>query len=174
AGVTMQIELRDNSFDMSKLQAIVTAVETDAQSQSSIQRVMAPFRASVPQYTVEVDRVKTETLQLTVDQVFQALTAYLGSAYVDQFNKFGRTFQIYVQADANSRLRLEDVRNLMVRNKAGNMIPLGTLITITPTVGPSLISLYNLYPSATVVALPKAGVSTGQTIGLMENIAAST
>src|SRR5262249_56474282 len=129
AGVTMQIELRDGSFDLAKLQAIVSSVESDAQSQSSIQRVIAPFRASVPQYLVEVDRVKTETLQLTVDQVFSALTGYLGAAYVDQFNKFGRTFQIYVQADANFRLRLEDVRNLTVRNQAGNMIPLGTLLT---------------------------------------------
>ena len=118
AGVTMQVELRDGSFDLGKLQAIVNAVEADAQSQSSIQRVMASFRANVPQYVVEVDRVKTETLQLTVDQVFSALTGYLGSAYVDQFNKFGRTFQIYVQADAQFRLRLEDVRNLTVRNKA--------------------------------------------------------
>ena len=99
---------------------------------------MAPFRSSVPQYTVEVDRVKTETLQLTVDQVFSALAGYLGSSYVDQFNKFGRTFQIYVQADSQFRLRLEDIENLTVRNKAGNMIPLGTLINITPTVGPSL------------------------------------
>jgi HAE1 family hydrophobic/amphiphilic exporter-1 len=174
AGVTMQIVLRDGSFDLDKLQAIVSNVEARAESQSSVQRVMAPFRSRVPQYTVEVDRVKAETLQLTTDQIFSALSGYLGSAYVDQFNKFGRTFQIYVQADSNFRLRLEDVQNLTVRNKAGDMIPLGTLITIKPTVGPSLISLYNLYPSATVVALPVAGVSTGQLIGLMENIAAGT
>ena len=174
AGVTMQIELRDSSFDLAKLQAIVSTMEASAQSQSSIQRVIAPFRANVPQYVITVDRVKTETLQLTLDQVFSALTAYLGAAFVDQFNKFGRTFQIYVQADANFRLRLEDVRNLKVRNKAGDMIPLGTLITITPSVGPSLISLYNLYPSATMVALPVAGVSTGQTIGMMESLAANT
>src|SRR5262245_62398878 len=70
AGVTMQLELRDASFDLAKLQAVVTAVETDALSQSSIQRVMAPFRANVPQYIIEVDRVKTETLQLSGDQVF--------------------------------------------------------------------------------------------------------
>ena len=70
---------------------------------------MAPFRSSVPQYTVEVDRVKTETLGVTVDQVFSALGGYLGSAYVDQFTKFGRTFQIYVQADSQFRLRLEDI-----------------------------------------------------------------
>src|SRR3954452_24387001 len=102
----MQIELRDSSFDLGKLQTMVTAVETNAESQSSIQRVMAPFRSRVPQYTVEIDRVKTETLKLTADQVFSALSGYLGAAYVDQFNKFGRTFQIYAQADSRFRLRL--------------------------------------------------------------------
>jgi HAE1 family hydrophobic/amphiphilic exporter-1 len=135
---------------------------------------MAPFRSHAPQFVISVDRVKTETLQLTLDQVFAALAGYLGSSYVDQFNLFGRTFQIYVQADARFRLRLDDVGNLTVRNKSGNMIPLGTLITITPTVGPPLISLYNLYPSATIVALPRPGVSTGQTMRLMEEIADRT
>jgi hydrophobic/amphiphilic exporter-1 (mainly G- bacteria), HAE1 family len=135
---------------------------------------MAPFRSGVPQYTIDVDRVKTQTLGVSVDQVFAALTGYLGSAYVDQFNKFGRTFQIYVQADAQFRLRLQDIANLTVRNRDGKMIPLGTLISITPVVGPSLISLYNLYPAATLVAMPVAGVSTGETMALMEQLAART
>ena len=174
AGATLQIELRDSSFDLAKLQNVVSAVEANTQTQSSIQRVIAPFRSRAPQFVVSVDRVKTETLRLTVDQVFSALTGYLGSSYVDQFNAFGRTFQIYVQADSQFRLRLEDVKNLTVRNRDGNMIPLGTLVSITPTVGPPLISLYNLYPSATIVTLPKAGVSTGQTIKLMEEIADRT
>ncbi len=172
AGATMQIELRDGSFDLAKLQATVDAFVANAATQSSLQRVQASFRSNVPQYTVEVDRVKTETVHVTVDQVFSALAGYLGSSYVDQFNKFGRTFQIYVQADSQFRLRTEDIANLTVRNSDGNMIPLGTLVTITPAVGPSLISLYNLYPSATVIGLPAAGVSTGETIKLMEEIAA--
>jgi HAE1 family hydrophobic/amphiphilic exporter-1 len=174
AGVTMQVELRDGSFDLAKLQNVVGGIEANALAQSAIQRVMAPYRSRVPQYTVEVDRAKVETLRLTLDEVFSALSGYLGSAYVDQFNKFGRVFQIYVQADAQFRLRPENLRNLMVRNRDGNMVPLGTLVTITPTVGPSLISLYNLYPAATVVALPVAGFSTGQTIRLMEEMAGST
>src|SRR5262249_15394312 len=174
AGVTMQLELRDGSFDLFKLQSMVTSVEANAEAQSDIQRVMAPFRATVPQYIVDVDRVKTETLRVSVDQVFSALSGYLGAAYVDQFTKFGRTFQIYAQADSQFRLRLEDVRNLTVRNKDGNMVPLGTLLTITPTVGPSLISLYNLYPSATLVAIPAAGISTGETMSLLEDLAART
>src|SRR5262249_24943170 len=147
AGATMQIELRDSSFDLAKLQSAADALVANAQGQSSLQRVQTTFRAGAPQYTVQVDRVKTETLRLTVDQVFSALAGYLGSSYVDQFNKFGRTFQIYVQADADFRLRLEQLQNQSVRNKDGNMVPLGTLLTVTPTVGSSLISLYNLYPS---------------------------
>jgi len=174
AGTTLQIELRDSSFDLAKLQTIASSVEANAQSQSSIQRVIAPFRSRAAQFTISVDRVKTETLQLTVDQVFSALSGYLGSTYVDQFNAFGRTFQIYVQGDSQFRLRLEDVRNLTVRNKNGDMIPLGTLISIEPAVGPPLISLYNLYPSATIVTLPQPGVSTGQTMKLMEQIAERT
>ena len=95
-------------------------------------RVIAPYRATVPQYIVDVDRVKTQTLGLTVDQVFDALGGYLGSSYVDQFNKFGRTFQIYVQADSQFRLRTQDINLLTVRNNDGDMIPLGTLVTIKP------------------------------------------
>jgi HAE1 family hydrophobic/amphiphilic exporter-1 len=174
AGATMQIELRDSSFDLAKLQASLDAFVANAATQSSLQRVQASFRSGVPQYTVTVDRVKTEVVHLTVDQVFAALSGYLGASYVDQFNKFGRTFQIYVQADSQFRLRPEDIAGLTVRNSNGNMIPLGTLVTVTPTVGPSLISLYNLYPSATVIALPAAGVSTGDAIKLMEEIAART
>jgi len=174
AGVTMQLELRDSSFDLAKLQAALDTFVANASTQSSLQRVQASFRSSVPQYTVTVDRVKTEALKLTTDQVFSALSGYLGSTYVDQFNKFGRTFQIYVQADSQFRLRLTDLDNLTVRNKDGNMIPLSTLVSVTPAVGPSLISLYNLYPSATVIAIPQAGVSTGDTMKLLEEIAAKT
>ncbi len=174
AGVTMQLELRDSSSDLAKLQAALDTFVANASTQSSIQRVQASFRSSVPQFTITVDRVKTEALKLTTDQVFATLSSYLGSSYVDQFNKFGRTFQIYVQADSQFRLRLDDLANLTVRNKDGNMVPLSTLVTVTPTVGPSLISLYNLYPSATVIAIPQAGVSTGETMTLMEEIAANT
>jgi hydrophobic/amphiphilic exporter-1 (mainly G- bacteria), HAE1 family len=174
AGVTLQIELRDASFDLAKLQATVDAFVANAATQSSLQRVQASFRSSMPQYLVQVDRVKSETLHVTLDQVFSALSGYVGSSYVDQFNKFGRTFQIYLQADAQYRLRPEDIANLTVRSQDGHIIPLGTLVSITPTVGPSLISLYNLYPSATVIAVPATGISTGQTIKLMEQIAGST
>ena len=158
AGFAMQVELRDGNADFGKLQAITGAMVANAQTQSALQRVSSSFRSMVPQFDVEVDRVKTQTLHVTTDQVFSTLSSYLGSSYVNQFTKFGRTFQVYAQADAQFRLTARDIENLMVRNQQGDMIPLGTVATITPSVGPSLISLYNLYPSATVIGLPAAGL----------------
>jgi HAE1 family hydrophobic/amphiphilic exporter-1 len=149
-------------------------VVKDAQTQSGLQRVTSSFRSSVPQVKVEIDRAKVETLQVSMDDVVSTLAAYLGSSYVDQFNKFGRTFQVYVQADSQFRLRPSDIELLPVRNKQGSMIPLGTMVSITPTVGPSLLSLYNLYPSSTVLGLPATGFSSGEAMALMEQIARRT
>jgi hydrophobic/amphiphilic exporter-1 (mainly G- bacteria), HAE1 family len=174
AGFAMQVELRDGNADYAKLQAITAAMTANAQSQSALQRVSSPFRATVPQFDIEVDRVKTQTLHVTTDAVFSALASYLGASFVNQFNKFGRVFQVYVQADANSRLTTHEIENLMVRNQNGDMIPIGTLATVKPAVGPSLISLYNLYPSATIVGLPAQGYSSGQSLRLMEEIANKT
>jgi hydrophobic/amphiphilic exporter-1 (mainly G- bacteria), HAE1 family len=174
AGFTFQVLLSDNSLDFGKLASVVDTTVENAGTQSSIRLVLSSFRSNVPEYTIDVDRVKAQSLQVSVDQVFNALGGYLGSSYVNQFTKFGRTFQVFVQADSNFRLRLEDLRNLWVRNNAGSMIPLGTLVTITPVTGPSLISLYNLYPSASIVGIPARGYSTGQAMALMEQVAKST
>jgi HAE1 family hydrophobic/amphiphilic exporter-1 len=174
AGFAMQVELRDGSSDYVKLQSATAAIVANAQSQSGLQRVQSPFRATVPQVAVEVDRIKAQALHVSVDQVFSTLASYLGSSYVDQFNKFDRTFQIFVQADAAFRLRPTDIENLTVRNQQGNMVPLGTLIKMSPTVGPSLVSLYNLYPSSTIIGLPAQGFSSGQAMHLMEEIASQT
>ena len=174
AGFAMQIELRDGNSDYAKLQAITQAMVANAQTQSALQRVQSPFRATVPQFDVEVDRIKTQTLHVTTDEVFSALASYTGSSFVNQFNKFGRVFQVYAQADAQFRLTPRDIANMMVRNQNGDMIPIGTLAKITPAVGPSLISLYNLYPSSTIVGLPAQGYSSGQSLNLLEQIADKT
>jgi HAE1 family hydrophobic/amphiphilic exporter-1 len=118
--------------------------------------------------------VKAQALQVNVDQVFQALSAYLGSSYVNQFTRFGRTFQVFVQANAEFRQRIEDINQLSVRNSAGSMIPLGTLVQVRAVNGPSLISLFNLYPTATVIGLPARGHSSGEMIDLMAQLADKT
>jgi hydrophobic/amphiphilic exporter-1 (mainly G- bacteria), HAE1 family len=170
-GFTFQIELKDGSFDLPKLQSITNAVVSAANGQSVLQRVNTTFRASVPQLAIEVDRTKAESLHVTVQQVFDTLTSYLGSTYINQFNKFGRTFQVYTQADSQFRVRQSDVENLPVRNTDGNMIPLGTIVHFKSDVGASLISLYNLYPSSTIIGMPAAGYSSGEAMNLMEQIA---
>jgi hydrophobic/amphiphilic exporter-1 (mainly G- bacteria), HAE1 family len=173
-GFNMQVQLRDGSTDFAKLQSVTSAIVTNAQAQSALQRVSTTFRAVAPQVRVDVDRVKAETLHVSLDQVFATLSTYFGSTYVEQFNKFGRVFQVYVQADAGFRVRPRDIENLYVRNDQDSMIPLGTLVSLTPVVGPPLISLFNLYPSASVIGLPATGFSSGQVMRLMEEDAAKT
>jgi HAE1 family hydrophobic/amphiphilic exporter-1 len=168
AGFTMQVELRDGSMDLAKLQSTTDTIVANARSQSAIRMVMTSFRAAAPQLRVDVDRVKAQTLHVSVDQVFATLATYFGSSYVVQFNRFGRVFQVYAQADAQFRLRPRDIENLTVRNQQGDMIPLGTLAAIVPTVGPSLISLYNLYPSSSIIGVPAASISSGDAMHLMD------
>jgi HAE1 family hydrophobic/amphiphilic exporter-1 len=173
-GFTMQVELRDGSFDYPRLQTLSRTIVASANSQSGLQRVSTFFRAGVPQLQVAVDRVKSETLNVSVGDVFNTLGAYIGSSYVNQFNKFGRTYQVYVQADSKFRLLPGDIEKLSVRSQDGKMIPLGTLVQVQYTVGPSLISLYNLYPTATIVGGAAQGFSSGEALGLMEQIADRT
>jgi HAE1 family hydrophobic/amphiphilic exporter-1 len=172
SGATMQIELRDGSFDFRKLETLANQMAEAGAGQSSFQRMMTTFRSDAPQYRIDVDRVKAQTLNVNVDQVFSTIQTFMGSTFVVQFNKFGRTFQAYVQADAQFRLRPDDITQLTVRNKDGRTVPIGTIATVEQTTGPPLISLYNLYPTATVIGIPVQGVSSGQAMDLMEQMAA--
>ncbi|HTC12036.1 MAG TPA: multidrug efflux RND transporter permease subunit [Acetobacteraceae bacterium] len=174
SGFTMQLESRDGSFDYAQLQRVAQTVTKDGNSQSALQRLNTTFRADVPQIRVEVDRTKAETLRVPVSDVFSALSGYVGSTYVNQINKFGLTFQVYVQADSQYRLHPSDVLKLSVRNMEGQMVPLGSLVQVKSEVGPALISLYNLYPTATVVGGPAPGFSSGQAMNIMEQIADNT
>jgi HAE1 family hydrophobic/amphiphilic exporter-1 len=174
SGFTMQVELRDGSFDYTRLQTLSGTIAADGNTQTGLQRLVSPFRAGVPQLQVLVDRVKAETLHVSVGDVFATLSAYIGSSYVNQFNKFGRTFQVYVQADSQYRLQPRDIETLSVRSLDGKMIPLGTLVQVRQVVGPPLISLYNLYPTATIVGGAAQGFSSGEALSLMEQIADTT
>jgi HAE1 family hydrophobic/amphiphilic exporter-1 len=174
SGFTMQTQLKDGSFNYQMLEAITRQIVQNGSSQSALQHLNTSFRAGVPQFEVVVDRVKAETLGVTVGQVFSALSGYIGSSYITQFNKFGMTFQVYAQADSRYRLRPEDLANLKVKAGNGTMVPLGTVVTIKPMVGPSLISLYNLYPSATIVGTSAPGFSSGQALDIMDQIAQRT
>ena len=117
-GFTMQIQIRNGDFDYDLLQNLANTVVADGNAQSGLQRLATTFRSGAPQFSVTVDRTKAEALGITVGQVFAALSGYVGSSYVTQFNKFGHVFQIYAQAQADRRASVDDIRDLKV--KAGN------------------------------------------------------
>jgi HAE1 family hydrophobic/amphiphilic exporter-1 len=169
-GFTLMIQVKDGSVDLNKLGNVTNAIVQDAASQSMVQKVFTTYRATSPQIYISVDRSKAEKLGVTVGQVFSALEDYIGSSYVSQFNKFGQVFQVYVQADSRFRMRPQDLLNYKIRTPAGQMVPLGTLVEIKQAQGPSLITLYNLYPAATISGQQAQGYSSGQVMSLMEQI----
>jgi len=170
-GFTMMIEQRDGSDDFAKLQRVTHTVLEDAAGQPGLQRLVSTFRAGVPQIEVVVDRTKAEALGVSVGDVFATLSGYIGSSYINQFNQFGRTFQVYAQADSRFRLNMSDILQLTVRGQSGQMVPLGAVVQVRPTVGPAMVTLYNLYPAASIVGAPAPGYSSGQAISIMEDLA---
>ena len=128
------------------------------------------FRANVPQLYLELDRTKAKTLGIPLSDIFATLQAYLGSAYVNDFNLFGRTYRVMIQADSQFRSRVEDINQLEVRDARGNMIPLGTLLSIQDTVGAQAITRYNLYPAASITGAPRPGFSSGEAVRTMEEL----
>jgi len=169
-GFTMQVEIRNGNFDYGLLQNLANTVIKAGNAQSGLQRLNTTFRAGAPQLYVTVDRTKAETLGVTVGNVFSALSTYVGSNYAAQFNKFGHVFQLYTQALPAYRASASDVRNLKVKAGNGTMTPIGTVVDIKESQGPLLISLYNLYPSATVVGNAAPGFSSGEALDIMDQI----
>lgn len=170
-GFQMQLELQDGSFDYQKLQTATDNLINYASQQPELQHLMSSFRASAPQLAAPINRTKAESLGVSVGDASNALQTYLGSSYVNLFSKYGQVFQVYVQAEANSRMTSADVRNFYVKNQTGGMVPLGTLTDLTPAVGPSIISLYNLYPSSNLYGTAAPGYSSGEAMAVMEQLA---
>jgi multidrug efflux pump len=124
--------------------------------------VFTTFTTKVPQLHAEIDRVKAKSMNVSLDDLNDTLQTYLGSLYVNDFNRFGRTYQVTAQADGNFRARAEDIRKLKTRNAAGEMVPLGTLVDVTETTGPDKVIRYNMYPAADINGIALPGVSSGQ------------
>jgi HAE1 family hydrophobic/amphiphilic exporter-1 len=170
-GFQMQLEMLGGSFDYQKLNALTEEIVRRAHSVPTLARVMTTFRADAPHVALTVDRARAETLRVSVGDVFAALTDYVGSTYVNQFNKFGLSLQVYVQAESQYRLHPEDLLNLYVRSQDGQMVPIGAVAHLASEIAPPLITLYNLYPSATILGGPARGFSGGQAMAAMEEIA---
>ena len=129
------------------------------------------FNTHTPQIYADIDRTKAELLQVPIDRVFNTLSVYMGSAYINDFNLLGRTYQLNAQADNPFRLSVRDVENLKTRNNYGDMVPIGSVATFRDTTGPFRVPRYNLYPAAEVQLSLARGFSTGQAIAAIEKIA---
>ncbi|MCA0301777.1 MAG: multidrug efflux RND transporter permease subunit [Proteobacteria bacterium] len=173
-GFQMQVEQKDGTFDWVKLQNATNNLIQQAGTQSGLANLVTSYRAGAPHVWVDIDRIKAETLKVSIGDVFSTLSSYLGSSYVNRFNKYGLTLMVFMQAESKYRTQPRDILQLEVRNKDGKMVPIGALAELRQSSGPPLISLYNLYPSAAIVGAPAPGFSSGEAMDLMDQVANAT
>jgi len=172
-GFKIQIEDR-RSAGLPALQEATDNLIARASQQPGLVGLFTSFRSNVPQLYLDIDRKKVETLNVPISSVFSTLQTYLGSTYVNDFNFLGRTYQVNAQAESNFRIRPSDIQQLYTRNTQGGMVPLGTLLNIHLIAGPDKVMHYNLYPSAEIAGSTAPGVSSGQAIQWMEQLAQET
>jgi len=153
------------------LQNAIANLIAGGSGQTGVAGLNTTYSASTPQIWADVNRTQALTYGVPIQDVFSTLQTYLGSAYVNDFNLFGRTYQVRAQADTAFRLKAGDIMKLEVRNNQGNMVPLGSLITATDTVGPAILTRYNLIAGASVFGSAAPGFSSGQALELMEQLA---
>jgi multidrug efflux pump len=153
------------------LQANADNLAVKGNQQPGIVGVFNGLRAETPQLYAEIDRTKAKTMNVALNDVFDTLQVYLGGYYVNDFNRFGRTWQVNVQAEAAFRVDAEAVKNLKVRNGDGDMVPLGSVVNIRDSTGPLTITRYNMFPAAPVTGVTKPGASTGDVMQAMEELA---
>jgi len=171
-GFQMQVEDREG-VGADKLMEYTQAIVAEAKKRPEIDpKTTSTFRAGVPQIYLNIDRVKAEKMGVPISDVFAALQANIGSVYVNDFNKFDRTFQVRVQADSRFRTDPSLLRKLEVRNRTGGRVPLATLMGIETRLGPQSVTRYNLYPTASINGGAAPGVSSGEALKVMEEIGA--
>lgn len=169
----VQMMLQQNSGGSPQDLASATGSMVYSANQSAdIARAYSTFRANVPQVFVDLDREKAKTLGIGVSDVFSTLQAYLGSYYINDFNIFGRVYKVMIQAEGNYRDKVEDIGNLYVKSGDGTMVPLRTLLTTENVLGPQILTRYNMFRAASVMADPAPGASTGVVINEVEAAAA--
>jgi len=172
-GFKLEVEDRGDAGPKALYDAVQNALKQGYQN-PALAGLFSSYQVNVPQLDVGIDRVKVMQDHVNLDDVFQTLQVYLGSLYVNDFNRFGRTYEVLAQADAPFRSRIDDISTLQVRNAAGRMIPLGAFLSVTPTYGPDIVQRYNGYTSADINGGPAPGYSSGQAQAAMTRILEST
>ncbi|MET1415718.1 multidrug efflux RND transporter permease subunit [Roseibium sp. HPY-6] len=169
-GVQLMLQQTGGGTPQDLASAVGSMVYSANQSEE-IARAYSTFRANVPQVFVDLDREKAKTLGIGVSDVFTTLQAYLGSFYINDFNIFGRVYKVMIQAEGQYRDKVEDIGRLYVRSQDGTMVPLRSILTTENVLGPQILTRYNMFRAAAVMADPAPGASTGVVINEMESAA---
>ena len=161
AGFKLQVEDRTDQGNEA-LNRVMGEIQAKAAQTPGLMAVFSNFNIRVPQLEARVDRIKAMQLGVEVQDIFDTMQAYLGSIYINDFNRFGRTYEVIAQADTPFRTRVDDILRLQVRNSSGKMVPLGAVVNITSTTGPDSALRYNGFRSADLNGVPATGYSSGQ------------
>jgi HAE1 family hydrophobic/amphiphilic exporter-1 len=171
AGFNFLVQDRSGSLSVERLGELSQQFAAAARQRPEVGNIFTSFDPRYPQVKVEMDREKARKLGVPINEAFQALASSLGGSYVNDFNRFGRLFRVYVQAEADYRRRPEDIGEIWVRSKStGQMIPLSTLVTITPQGGTELTNRFNLLRSVEFNGTPGAGYASGQALAALEEV----
>jgi multidrug efflux pump len=171
-GYKIVLEDRGN-LGLGELERVSQQVVARGNSTDGLQGLFSSSGTNTPWVYLDIDRTKCMALGVQVSDVFNALQVYIGSYYVNNFNEFGRTWQVIVQGRPSIRADTSDIKLLQVRNNQGQMIRLGTLLDVRDTSGPVMVMRYNLYSAAAITGSAASGTSSGQAIDLMQEIASS-
>ena len=171
-GFKIVVEDRSGDLGTKELETVANEIVAKGNADSRLKGLFTSFRANTPWLFLDIDREKAKLMGVSIAELFNTLQVYLGSLYVNDFNRFGRTWQVNVQGDADFRKQIDDLTGLRVRGERGGMVPLGTLAQIRDVSGPVMIIRYNLYPSATVNLNVGPGTSSGQAFDIMDNVVA--
>jgi hydrophobic/amphiphilic exporter-1 (mainly G- bacteria), HAE1 family len=175
SGFNFLIQDRSGTMSLQQLGEQTRKFLVAARQRPELRNLFTSFDPNYPQVKVDLDREKARTLGIPVNEVFQALSAAMGGTYVNDFNRFGRLYRVYVQADSMSRLKAEDIGKIHVRSRTTNeMIPLSTLVTIGSVSGSELTTRFNLLRSAEIQGAPAAGYTSGQAMAALEQLFAET
>lgn len=142
----------------------------EANKNPAFQMVYTSFTADLPQLLIKVDEDKALAQGVDISEIYSALSGYFGKSYVNDFNKYGRVYRVYLQADDEFREKPADINKIYVKNKLGTMVPLSSVVTISNIVGPYSLTRYNMYPAITINGQARNGVSSGQAMTAMENL----
>ncbi|MET0621990.1 MAG: multidrug efflux RND transporter permease subunit [Pyrinomonadaceae bacterium] len=175
SGFNFLIQDRSGSMSVSELGEYATAFVAAARERPELGNVFTSFDPNYPQVKVDLDREKARTLGVPVNEVFQAMSTAMGGTFVNDFNRFGRLYRVYVQAESETRLKASDIGNIYVRSKTtGQMIPLSTLVTVKDIAGTELTTRFNLLRSVEMQGGPAPGYTSGQALAALEEVFART